>query len=122
MASNQSRIMFDEIKSMTAGSSKPRLSVIKDARGKTLKESDDISARWKEYCENMFSSSDEPMAIITSEDEDEPEPLLCEIEQAISELTKGKSSGCDNITAEEIKASGETGAKIYHRSVTKIWQ
>ena len=29
----------------------PKLNVIKDAKGETLTENDDILVRWKEYCE-----------------------------------------------------------------------
>ena len=90
--------------------------------GKTLTDSEDISARWKEYCEDIFSSNEPPIAGIESEDDDEQEPLLAEVEQAVEGLAKGKSSGCDNITSDEIKASGVACAKVYHLLVRKIWQ
>ena len=59
---------------------------------------------------------------ISADDDDEPEPLVAEVEKVIDQLTNGKSPGCDIITAKEIKASGEAGVKIYHRLICSIWK
>ena len=36
----------------------PKLNVIKDAKGETVTENDDILARWKEHCEGLFTKYD----------------------------------------------------------------
>ena len=73
----------------------------------------------------MFTSNDTAhgMVTVTPDDEnEEDEPRREEVEKAIKELKKGKSPGCDNITAEEIQASGEAGINIYHILVKNIWR
>ena len=121
---NDSRGMFEEIKSMTS-SYKPRLGVIKDAAGQTLTESEDILGRWREYCEDMYKADSEggdEDDIVNIGQEEEPEPLREEVEAAIKNLKDGKSPGCDNIQAELIKASGEAGVNIYLSLCRKIWK
>ena len=44
----------------------------------------------------------------------EPEPSLDEVRWAIKNLKRGKSPGCDNITAEMIQSGGEITITIYH--------
>ena len=126
MRRNDSRSMFEEIKSMIQ-SFKPRLGVIKDETGMTLTESDDILERWKQYCESMFKKEETEEVDMDegrerTEPEDELEPLRSEVEWAIKSLKDGKSPGTDNITAELIRASGEAGVDIYHTLCKKIWK
>ena len=42
----------------------------------------------------------------TDEDDEEPIPLRSEVELAVKQLKNGKATGCDDISAEMIKASG----------------
>ena len=126
MARNDSKGMFEEIKSMSK-STKPRLGVIKNIRGETLTQTADILNRWKEYCEKMYeaperSTSDECDDEAVGADDDDLEPLKVEVEAAIKALKDGKSPGCDEISAELIKASGDEGIQVYHKLCCKIWR
>ena len=121
LARNDSRGAFDKMRSMTQ-SGKARLAVIKDESGKTLTESSEVLDRWKRYCEGMYKRSDIDTFPATSVEYDENlAPLKSEIEWAINSLKDGKTPGCDNISAEMIKASGDEGVDIYHQLCMKIW-
>ena len=47
---------------------------------------------------------------------------LAEVELAVKQLKNGKATGCDDISAEVIKASGELGISLLHKLIVKIWQ
>ena len=53
--------------------------------------------------------------------EKEPEPLIVE-EHAIKSLKGEKSSGCDSITAEMIKAGGGHSVLMYHTQYQDLEQ
>ena len=122
---NNTKDMYRNIKQLT---NKPthRLNVLKDENGNILTEEEEIKARWKQYCENLYASKEEN----TSEDNDltsehnvdDPDILMCEVEQAIKRLRNGKSPGIDNIQAGLLKESDTEGIKIIHRLCNKIWR
>ena len=58
----------------------------------------------------------------TDEDDEEPIPLRSEVELAVKQLKNGKATGCDDISAEMIKASGELGISLLHKLIVKLWQ
>ena len=113
-----------------------KLNVIKDANGETLTENDDILARWKEHCEGLFTkcgstgastidcgdNEQDNSSETTDEDDEELIPLRSEVELAVKQLKNGKATGCDDISAEMIKASGELGISLLHKLIVKIWQ
>ena len=74
----------------------------------------------------MFANTSEPKQTAVDNNESytdtELEPLRSEVERAINSLKDRKSPGCDEITAERIKASGEAGITYYHNICTKIWK
>ena len=49
------------------------------------------------------------------------EPLRGEVEWAIKILKDGKAPGCDGLTAEMIKVSGEEEIDVYHHLCRKVW-
>ena len=49
----------------------PKLIAIKDAKGETLTENDDILARWKEHCESLFMKYGNAGASTTDSDDNE---------------------------------------------------
>ena len=71
----------------------------------------------------MFANTSEPKQTAVDNNEiytdTELEPLRSEVEWAINSLKDRKSPGCDEITAEMIKASGEAGITYYHKICTK---
>ena len=83
---NNNREMYNEIKNLTK-TFQPRLGVIKDENGKTLKESEKIADRWKRYCEEMYSNGQTTDKAQHTDKEEEEEanlpPLKTEIEWAI---------------------------------------
>ena len=78
------------------------------------------------YTEYMFANTSEPKQTAADNNErytdTELEPLRSEVERAINSLKDRKSPGCDEITAEMIKASGEAGITYYHTICTEIWK
>ena len=74
----------------------------------------------------MFANTSEPKQTAVDNNESytdtELEPLRSEVEWAINSLKDRKSPGCDEITAEMIKASGEAGITYYNKICTKIWK
>ena len=114
--------MYKEIRTLIKKFT-PKLNVIKDANGETLTENDDILARWKEHCEGLFTkcgstgasttdcgdNEQDNSSETTDEDDEELIPLRSEVELAVKQLKNGKATGCDDISAEMIKASGELG-------------
>ena len=111
----------------------PELNVIKNAKGETLTENDDILARWKEHCEGLFTKycstgagtidCDDNVqgksSETTDEDDEEVIPLRSEVELAVKQLKDGKATGCDDISAEMIKASGHLGVSLLHKLIVK---
>ena len=55
-------------------------------------------------------------------EEQEPPPLLSEVENALKKLSSGKSPGLDGIPAELIKATGPCGVEVLHRLCISIWK
>ena len=129
--------MYQEIRTLIKKFT-PKLNVIKHVNGETLTENDDILARWKEHSEGLFTN----MAALgsgasatdcddneqgnssetTDEDDEELIPLRSEVELAVKQLKNGKSTGCDDISAEMIKASGELGISLLHKLIVERWQ
>ena len=75
--------------------------------GITLTNPIEILGRWKEYWEELFQKNDNESAIQTidfNEREDEPSPLLSEVERVFRGLHSGKAQGPDNMPAEQVKA------------------
>ena len=117
----RSRDTLELIKGMTQ-KTKGRMACIKDETEKTLTESTEVLESWKRYSKNIYcdpatrSSTD-----VLQEDHDTKiEFSRSEVEQVIKSLKDGKSPGCDNISAEMIKASGEEGVKIYYHLCVRI--
>ena len=102
----------------------------------TLTENDDILARWNEHCEGLFTKHGSTGATptdcddneqgnsseTTDEDDEEPIPLSSEVKLAVKQLKNGKATGCDDISADMIKASGDLGISLLHKLIVKIWQ
>ena len=53
--------------------------------------------------------------------EQEPVPLLSEVEHAVKKLRAGKAPGIDGIPAELVKATGPYGTKFLHKLCASIW-
>ena len=83
----------------------PTLNIIKDAKGETLTENDDILARWKEHREGLFTKYGSPGASTTDCDDNEQgnssETTDEEVELEVKQLKNGKATGCDEISRDD---------------------
>ena len=104
-----------------------KILTIKGKDGKTLTELEEVKTRWKENYEELYNKrnpADEETANSIPQihnTDQEPEIMGEEIVSAINKMADGKSPGFDGITAEEIKAAGETGIDILHQLCQRIW-
>ena len=111
--------MFKEINSMTK-QFQPQLRVVKAKHGTILTGNEEMKSRWKEYCEDMYKCSEgteEELEVELTEDLKSRELMRKEVELAIKDLNIGKSPGCDLVTDEMIKASGEQGIDVYNHTI-----
>ena len=58
----------------------------------------------------------------TQTDDTEPDILKDEVAAALKHLKEGKVAGFDGISAEEMKATGETGIDVVHKLCRKVWE
>ena len=93
---------------------------IKDKDGSVLDRREgimDMMERWKEHGAELFErpGGGPPMARVKiTAEEQEPPPLISEIEYAVKRLSTGKSPGLDGIPAELVKATGPFGIEMLH--------
>ncbi len=111
-AGNDSKKVYSLVRELNQKSA-ARSDVIKDNDGTILTESDDIKARWAQYCCDLFThkSPAEPITTDQEETDIEPPPLLEEIRQAMNEL-KMESLQALMRSLVNCKYSGEDGVKI----------
>ena len=121
---NQSKLLFEKIKTVENRVFQPKQLAIKDHQGATLTDPDKIIDRWKEYGEKLFdapSASNSPLPPPQEDIVAEPPPLRSEVEYALKKLKSNKSPGLDNIPAELIKAGGPSMINAVHKLCCKIW-
>ena len=123
-AQRNSRKLFNQIKKVKSQNVFVRNSSIKNAEGKTLIEKEDILNRWQEYGKGLFETDDaiEDAMPCPEQQQQEPKPLLEEIDAAIKNLKSGKSPGLDNIPSELLKHRGDEGTKALHHLCTRVWE
>jgi hypothetical protein len=100
---------------------RPQVSVIKDEGGNTLTESDNILARWKRYCEGLYTDREWEKGSRISGPK-EPCPMVEEVERSIGDLKPGKVVGPDDIPAELLKLRLRTVVKAMHRLIQIMWE
>ena len=119
--------VYSTIKKIT-NKSTIRMQTVKSKDGVILTEMKDVQNRWKETYEELYNKQN-PINNVFAETipqmanmDNEPELLKEEISSAIRKLSDGKAPGYDNITAEELKATGDTGVEILQQLCNKIWK
>ena len=123
-AVKKSKEVYSTIKTITR---KPtiKMQTIKGKDGKILTDLEEVKTRWKENYEELYNkrnpADEETANSIPHNTDQEPEIMREEIVSAINKMADGKSPGFDGITAEEIKAAGETGIDILHQLCQRIW-
>ena len=130
LSKNNTKIAYKIVKKLCdmdmEGIKRRPAGVIEDRNGNLLTKNEEITKRWKEYCEELYNYviqkdlrvMDEPVQV--EDIREEEEILLTEVEYAIKELKKGKAPGADNIKAEQIQAGGEATAKMLHKMCNVI--
>jgi len=83
---------------------------MKDEDGTVLTNIQQVLTRWKEHTEDMYRNPEGPRhgrRFLSRKTEEEPEPLMEEIRDAVKKLKNRKLPGCDGVPAELWKAAGE---------------
>ena len=95
----RTRDLFKKIKD-TKGTFHARMEMVKDRKGKDLREAEEIK-RWQEYTEELYKKAindpDNHNSVVTYM---EPDILECEVKYALGSITMNKASGGDGIPAE----------------------
>jgi hypothetical protein len=122
----KSKKMFDTIKTVKNNNSRiTEQACIKDEDGNVLDQREDILERWKDYGAKLFERPEGEVPLTEDRvpsEEQEPPPLLSEVESALKRLSSGKSPGLDGIPAELVKATGPLGIEVLHRLCISIWE
>jgi len=114
----------------------PKTRLIRSETGAMLTDDVSILDRWKNYCEDLYSTPTSERATgdnsppDTSEgaaeglrwDRKEPVPSVEEIEKALKSLRPGKAVGPDKIPADMLRIGGETVARELHRIIECVWE
>jgi hypothetical protein len=102
---------------------KPRINIIKDKNANLPADPQNVLNKWKHYFNhvvNVHGVYDVRQMDIHTAEPLVPEPSLIEVEIAIGKLKSYKSPGTDQISAELIKAGGETLYSEIHRLICYI--
>jgi hypothetical protein len=119
--------VYSTIKKIT---NKPttRMQTVKNKEGEVLTELQDVKNRWKENYEELYNNQNpvnKEMADSIPQMpswEEEPDILKEEVASAIKKLSDEKAPGYDNVTAEELKATGDAGIEILYKLCKVIWK
>jgi hypothetical protein len=123
---SKSKTVYSTIKKIT-GKRTVKMQTVKNKGGEILTEMNDVKNRWKENYQELYNNHNPVNKAMTDtipqmpEMEEEPPIMREEIAKAIKNMADGKAPGFDCITAEELKASGETGIDVLHKLCIKIW-
>jgi hypothetical protein len=102
----------------------PRINIIKYENGNLLADPQNVLNTWENFIIhmlNVYGVHDVRQMDIHTAEPLVPEPSLIEVEIAIGKLKSYKSSGTVQISAELIKAGGETLYIEIHRLICSIW-
>jgi len=101
------RKLFGAVRSLSKKFTAP-LAVTNDNNGNLLTEKDEVLARWKEYCADMYTDDEDQTPIPYTESE--PPPLKSEVTWATGKTANNKSPGSDGVPVELFKEAGEPQA------------
>ena len=99
----KARAMYIKVKSGKKRIFHANQACINDTNSITLTDPEEVLDRWHEYGANLFGKpvNERPLSQRSPEDQ-EPPPLLVEVEQAVGMLKCGKAPGLDGIPTELI--------------------
>ena len=97
---------YNQVKSVKKRPFHANQTCINDTNSITLTDPEEVLDRWYEYGANLFGKPVNERALSTRSPEDqEPPPLLTEVEQAVGMLKCGKASGLYEIPTKLIQHS-----------------
>jgi hypothetical protein len=102
----------------------PGINIIKDENGNLLTDSQNVLNRWKNFFNqvlNVHEVHDVRQMEIHKAEPLVPEPNLVKVDIAIGKLKRYKSLGTNQISAELMKAGGETLCSEIHTLICCIW-
>ena len=102
----KARAMYNKVKSVKKRPFHANQACINDTNSINLTDTEEVLDRWHEYGTNLFGKPVNERPLSTrSPEEQEPPPLLTEVEQAVGMLKCGKAPGLDGIPTELIRHS-----------------
>ena len=109
----------------------PKISVIKDEKGKIPTQKEDVTNRWMEYCAKLYRDNHDQDPLLIQELESIAPPLRSkgnhndvlptEVRKAVGKLKNNKGVGIDGIPAELIKQGGEKLLERVGQLIDTIW-
>eukprot|EP00794_Sanderia_malayensis_P006629 gene6629-biopygen5401 len=104
-----------------------RTNVIESKSGTLLSTTEEVTSRWKEYCEELYNCKADKDESILKELKEQASPietappiLLSEIEHAVRSLKNNKTPGIDNVPGELLKYGGQEAIKVLHSLCNKV--
>jgi len=83
-------------------------------------ESADILERWREYCETLYTSTNNDTYDLGPSPA-EPVPTVEEVKKALESRKSGKAAGADGIPIELLKLGEDSVVKTMHRIIVCVW-
>jgi hypothetical protein len=102
----------------------PRTNRVRDEKGDLVTDSHSILATWRSHFSQPFDvngDNDVRQTEIHTAEPTVPETCATEIEKALENLKRHKSSGIDQIPAELIKTGGRTIHLEINKFINSIW-
>ena len=118
----KARAMYNKVKSVKKRPFQANQACINDKNSITLTAPEEVLNRWHEYGANLFEKpvNERPLSTHSPEDQ-EPLPLLAEVEQAVGMLKCGKAPGLDGVPTELIQHSGPASMQVLLKLCIQIW-
>ena len=118
----RTRDLFKKITD-TKGPFHAKMGSLKDRNGMDLTEAEDITKRWQEYTEELYTKelhdTDNHDDVITHL---EPDILECEVTWALESITTNKASGGDGIPVKLFQILKDGAVKVLHSICQQIWK
>ena len=110
--------------------STPQTCTVRRADGRIVSDADEVRARWAEYFGQLYmveppsrQLSVAGVQMMTADPPvNEAPPSLAEVREAVNKLKWGKAAGICNISAEMLKAGGETMIHGLHAVLCAVWR
>jgi len=119
---NKTKDLFQHMNRLTKQAC-PSVKLAQSASGDILTEDPEIMERWRDYCEQLYSTTDtRDNQSVTNDGYGEPIPTLEEVEKALKSLKPGKAADPDEIPAELLKLGEESVTVALHRIIVITWR